>query len=117
MFLAEIASNMYLFPCILAYAMLDFNVLYVPGYEAFIGLLPFSCHLLTDRAVGMNFLFDDNGTLPLTAVNRLPFNPLKMDPDVRDRMIQNGEGVQFSHSLEEEIGGQLQAGFLLKALY
>ncbi len=66
---------------------------------------------------GMNFLFDDNGTLPLTAVNRLPFNPLKMDPDVRDRMIQNGEGVQFSHSLEEEIGGQLQAGFLLKALY
>ena len=42
---------------------------------------------------------------------------MKMDPDVRERMIQNGEGVQFSHSLEEEIGGQLQAGFLLKALY
>lgn len=32
-------------------------------------------------------------------------------------MIANGEGIQFSHSLEEEIGGQLKAGFLLKDLY
>ena len=26
-------------------------------------------------------------------------------------------GVQFSHSLEEQIGGQLEAGFRLLALY
>ena len=30
---------------------------------------------------------------------------------------KNGEGIQFSHSLEEQIGGQLKAGFTLKALY
>ena len=27
------------------------------------------------------------------------------------------DGVQFSHTLEEQIGGQLKAGFLLRALY
>lgn len=73
--------------------------------------------LLSGFDNGMNFLFDDDGTLPLTVANRLPFNPLKMDPKVREQMIANGEGIQFSHSLEEEIGGQLKAGFLLKDLY
>jgi hypothetical protein len=26
-------------------------------------------------------------------------------------------GIQFSHTLEEQIGGQLKAGFILKDLY
>ena len=32
-------------------------------------------------------------------------------------MVEQGEGVQFSHSLEEQLGGQLKAGFLLRDLY
>ena len=63
---------------------------------------------------GLNFLVNEN-TLQLE--NPLPFNPLKMPKEKMEAMIQNGEGVQFSHSLEEEIGGQLRAGFTLKALY
>ena len=34
-----------------------------------------------------------------------------------EAMIVNGDGVQFSHTLDEQIGGQLKAGFTLKALY
>lgn len=64
---------------------------------------------------GINFLFEDDN--PLLVVNKLPFNPLKMPKERFEAMAKNGEGIQFSHSLEEQIGGQLKAGFTLKALY
>ncbi len=66
---------------------------------------------------GLNFLFDDDGTKPLVAVNPLPFNPLKASQKDYDRMVKNQEGVQFSHTMEEQLGGQLQAGFCLTDLY
>ena len=65
---------------------------------------------------GLNFLFDDVTAEPLTAVNRLPFNPLK-NPLYREKLLAEGSGFQFSHSLEEQIGGQLRAGFRLTGLY
>ena len=49
-------------------------------------------------------------------VNALPFNPLK-NPDQMARLEAEDAGVQFSHSLEEQINGQLEAGFVLLALY
>lgn len=66
---------------------------------------------------GLNFLFDDDGTLPLTAKNKLPFNPLKAPREEYRRMVENDECIQFSHSLEEQLGGQLEAGFILTALF
>ena len=33
------------------------------------------------------------------------------------QLEEDDAGVQFSHSLEEQIGGQLEAGFTLLALY
>ena len=49
-------------------------------------------------------------------VNTLPFNPLK-NPEQMRLLEEEDAGVQFSHSLEEQIGGQLEAGFSLLALY
>ena len=49
-------------------------------------------------------------------VNTLPFNPLR-DPEQMRQLQEEDAGVQFSHSLEEQIGGQLEAGFRLLALY
>lgn len=49
-------------------------------------------------------------------INRLPFNPLK-NHDQMAQLEAEDAGVQFSHSLEEQIGGQLEAGFTLLALY
>jgi len=49
-------------------------------------------------------------------VNRLPFNPLK-NPDQMALLQKDDAGVQFSHTFEEQIGGQLEAGFMLTALY
>ena len=49
-------------------------------------------------------------------VNSLPFNPLK-NPRQMELLAAEDAGVQFSHSLEEQIGGQLEAGFILRELY
>lgn len=49
-------------------------------------------------------------------INTLPFNPLR-NPDQMKQLQEEDAGVQFSHSLEEQIGGQLEAGFRLLALY
>ena len=49
-------------------------------------------------------------------VNTLPFNPLK-NPEQMKQLEKDDAGVQFSHSLEEQIGGQLEAGFTLLSLY
>lgn len=46
----------------------------------------------------------------------MPFNPLK-NPDQMKQLERNNDGVQFSHTLDEQIGGQLEAGFCLTDLY
>ena len=71
--------------------------------------------LLAGMDNGMNFLFASDEE-PLVVVNRLPYNPLKLPGEAFER-ISAEDGVQFSHTLEEQIGGQLKAGFILRALY
>lgn len=71
--------------------------------------------LLAGMDNGMNFLFAADEE-PLTVVNRLPYNPLKLPKEDFEKIAVE-DGVQFSHTLEEQIGGQLKAGFLLRALY
>ncbi len=62
---------------------------------------------------GMNFIFDDSET---TVMYSLPFNPLK-DKQMYEDSIKNDWGIQFSHTMEEQIGDQLEAGFMLTHLY
>lgn len=47
---------------------------------------------------------------------KMPFNPLK-DEKAWEYMIAEGSGIQFSHNITEQIGGQLKAGFTLLDLY
>lgn len=70
--------------------------------------------LLAGMDTGINYLFADEDET--TVVNSLPFNPLK-NPDQMRQLEQSDSGVQFSHTLEEQIGGQLRAGFRLTDLY
>lgn len=70
--------------------------------------------LLAGLDNGMNFLVDEEEEKMI--VNKLPFNPLK-DPQQYENCIKNDWGIQFSHTLEEQIGGQLKAGFMLTDLY
>lgn len=63
--------------------------------------------------IGINYIFDDDEK---TIAYALPFNPLK-DKKIYEDSLKNDWGLQFSHTLEEQIGGQLQAGFQLCDLY
>ena len=63
--------------------------------------------------LGINYLFDEDENELKYA---LPFNPLK-DPALYEVSMKNDWGIQFSHTLEEQIGGQLKAGFILTNLY
>lgn len=69
--------------------------------------------LLAGLDMGLNYLFDDDEKV---AVQRLPFNPLK-DKALYDMSIANDWGIQFSHTVEEQVGGQLKAGFILTDIY
>lgn len=63
---------------------------------------------------GVNFLFRDGDEH--TVHYSLPFNPLR-DARLLQDLADTDYGVQFSHTLEEQIRGQLQAGFRLLDLY
>ena len=69
--------------------------------------------LLAGLDNGVNFITDDEER---EIVNRLPFDPLA-NPDQMELLRRTDGGVQFSHTLSEQIGGQLEAGFRLLALY
>ena len=69
--------------------------------------------LLAGMDNGFNFLFDDEGT---EVKYTLPFDPLSNPEQMKD-LQDTDSGVQFSHTLEEQLGGQLRAGFVLTNLY
>jgi SAM-dependent methyltransferase len=70
--------------------------------------------LLAGMDNGINYLFEEKD--PLRVVNKLPYNPLK-NPVLYRHSIESDGSLQFSHTLEEQIGGQLKAGFTLTGLY
>lgn len=62
---------------------------------------------------GINYIFDEK---EIEIVNGLPFNPLKNAQQMK-LLEEEDCGIQFSHTLEEQIGGQLKAGFILTDIY
>lgn len=69
--------------------------------------------LLAGLDNGLNFAYDDEET---GLCYRLPFNPLR-DKAVYEDSVKNDWGIQFSHTVEEQIGGQLKAGLQLTDIY
>ena len=70
--------------------------------------------LLSGLDNGINFLFVDEDHREELSV--FPFDPLK-NPEQMRQLEADGDGVQFSHTMEEQVGGQLEAGFRLTHLY
>jgi SAM-dependent methyltransferase len=65
------------------------------------------------------FLFDyelaEKGDF--TARYPLPFDSTQIPEEDRKRLFSSDSPLEFSHSLSDQIGGQLQAGFVLVDLY
>jgi SAM-dependent methyltransferase len=66
------------------------------------------------------FLFDWDhweGTGERTVQHRLPYSDLEVrSPEALAAMRERGEPLEFGHTLEQQIGGQLQAGLQLVGL-
>ena len=69
--------------------------------------------ILSGLDIGINYIVDEEEQ---RIVRGLPFNPLK-DPELLKMMQEEDYGIQFSHTLEEQIQGQLSAGFCLEELF
>ena len=70
-------------------------------------------YLISGASLFIDYIVDNDEKM---IVNSLPFNPLK-NPEQRKQLMEVDAGIQFSHTLEEQIGGQLEAGFRLLDLY
>ena len=68
--------------------------------------------LLCGLDTGINYLVDEKEE---RLVFGLPFNPL-LNSEHRRVLEATDSGIQFSHTLEEQLGGQLKAGFILTHL-
>lgn len=62
---------------------------------------------------GINYIVSDDEH---QIVNSLPYNPLKQ-PELMASLDIADSGIQFSHTIEEQIRGQLKAGFTLVDVY
>lgn len=69
--------------------------------------------LLAGWCMSIVYAFDDEEE---RIERKLPFNPLE-DEELYDLSIKNDWGIQFSHTFDEQIAGQLKAGFILKDIY
>lgn len=63
---------------------------------------------------GVNFMFPNEDSREELCT--FPFDPVA-NPDQRAMLEAENDGMQFSHTMEEQIGGQLEAGFRLTHLY
>jgi len=61
----------------------------------------------------VNYLVDENETV---ITYTMPFDPLVKE-EQRRLLEEEDCGMQFSHNMEQQLGGQLKAGFVLTDLY
>lgn len=70
------------------------------------------------QPVGFLFDFDQSPEAPLVVKHALPYSDLRaLPPDQMKRRIEAGETVEFGHTLDDQIGGQLAAGFVLHGFF
>ncbi|MHB9291037.1 hypothetical protein Holit_00107 [Hollandina sp. SP2] len=72
--------------------------------------------LIAGMSNGLCYLFDGIEKSPPVVAHKLPYNPLR-DPELYEKIKREHDSIEFSHSLEELIGGQLKAGFILTDMY
>lgn len=102
----------------------EFDIVFHPVSNCYVrDVIPIwrECHrvlkkggrLLAGLDNGVNFMFGEDES---KVVNTLPYDPL-LNPEQYEESMCGDFGFQFSHTIEEQIGGQLKAGFTLRDVY
>ncbi|MEM7134735.1 MAG: methyltransferase domain-containing protein [Chloroflexota bacterium] len=78
-------------------------------------------HLLAGFCNPILYLFDQqlmDGTGELTVCHSLPYSDLNsLPPEQLKQYIDDEQPLEFGHTLQDQIGGQLNAGFVLTGYY
>lgn len=85
----------------------------LPVWKECYRVLKHGGRLLSGTDHYINYIVDEKEE---KIINHLPFDPLT-DKEQEKQLIDSDSGYQFSHTLEEQITGQLKAGFTLIDLY
>ena len=102
----------------------EFDIVFHPVSNCYVrDVIPIwrECHrvlkkggrLLAGLDNGVNFMFGEDES---KVVNTLPYDPL-LNPEQYEESMRGDFGFQFSHTIEEQIGGQLKVGFTLRDVY
>ena len=84
-----------------------------PIFKECARILKHSGIMLSGLDNGVNYLVDDAQE---RIVNTMPFDPL-INEEQRKQLEESDCGIQFSHTIDEQIGGQLEAGLVLTHIY
>lgn len=92
----------------------------IPVWQECFRILKPGGTLLSGFTNPVRYIFDDerkeNGNLEVKYT--LPYSDLAHTTESHvQQIIQNGDAMEFGHTLDDQIGGQLAAGFLLGGFY
>lgn len=92
----------------------------LPVWAGCFRILKPGCALLSGFASPVRYLFDldewDRGNLVMRY--RVPYaDTEQLPPERLQRLMDAGEPLEFGHTLQSQIGGQLRAGFVLTGFY
>ena len=62
-------------------------------------------------------LDDESEDDRLVVRHRIPYSDLELTPDEQQERFSDGRALEFGHTLDDLIGGQLAAGFVLTGFY
>lgn len=92
-----------------------------PVWRECFRVLRWSGRLLSGFMNPAFFLFDHEEAERsgiLQAKHPLPYSELEsLSDEARKKLVQDGEAIEFGHSLDDQIGGQIAAGFIISGFY
>lgn len=92
----------------------------LPVWKETFRILKYGGTLISGFCNPVLYLFDDEqeneGTLQ--AKYSIPYSPLSaLSKEELNKCLEEGQTLEFGHSLEQQIGGQTEAGFILTGFY
>jgi ubiquinone/menaquinone biosynthesis C-methylase UbiE len=92
----------------------------LPVWKEAYRVLRHNCALISGFGNSLIYLFDEQAYErgELKVVNSLPYSDVeKYSPEEINQRLKQGTPLEFSHTLEEQMGGQIQAGFVIAGFY
>lgn len=92
----------------------------LPVWKETFRVLKYGGTLISGFCNPVLYLFDDEQEEEgiLQAKNSIPYSPFTaLSKEELSKCLEEGQTLEFGHSLEQQIGGQIEAGFIITGFY